>query len=60
VEKALTDLGKSYEGLWLVEKFTCLKDTMETNEESTNGEFDVDIFKFFKRQAVNLNATIFE
>jgi hypothetical protein len=33
---------------------------MKTNEESTNGEFNVDILKFFKRQATNLDETIFE
>jgi hypothetical protein len=34
---------------------------MKTNEESTkNGEFDVDFSKFFKRQATNLDVTIFE
>ena len=37
-----------------------LKETMKTKEESTNGEFDVDFSKFFKRQATNLDLTIFE
>jgi hypothetical protein len=27
-------------------------------EKSANGEFDVDISKFFKRQATNLDVTI--
>jgi hypothetical protein len=40
---------------------------MNTNEESTNGEFDVGFSKFFERQATfferqatNLDVTIFE
>jgi hypothetical protein len=33
---------------------------MQSKEESTDGEFDVDISKFFKRQATNLDVTIFE
>jgi hypothetical protein len=33
---------------------------MKTNEESTNGELHVDFGKFFKKQATNLDVTIFE
>jgi hypothetical protein len=33
---------------------------MKRNEESTNGEFNVDFGKFFKKQAANLDVTIFE
>jgi hypothetical protein len=60
VETALTDRGKPFVGLSLTEKLTRLKEVMQTKEESTNGEFDVDIGKFFKRQATNLDVTIFE
>ena len=60
VEKALLDRGKSFDGLSIVEKLTRLKETMKTNEESTNGEFDVDFSKFFKQQSTNLDVTIFE
>jgi hypothetical protein len=60
VENALTDQGKTFVGLSLSEKLTRLKDEMKTKEESTNGEFDVDFNKFFKRQATNLDVTIFE
>ena len=60
VEKALLHRGKSFDGLSIVEKLTRLKETMRTNEESTNGEFNVDFSKFFKRQSTNLDVTIFE
>jgi hypothetical protein len=60
VESALTDRGKEFVGLSLTEKLTRLKEVMQTKEESTDGEFDVDISKFFKRQATNLDVTIFE
>jgi hypothetical protein len=60
VEKALTDQGKTFVGLSITEKLTCLDDIMYTNEESTNGEFNVDFGKFFKKQATNLDVTIFE
>jgi hypothetical protein len=60
VEKALTDRGKTFVGLSITEKLTRLDDIMKTNEESTNGEFNVDFGKFFKKQARNLDVTIFE
>ena len=60
VEKALTDRGKTFVGLSLSEKLTRLKDEMKTKEESTNGEFDVDCNKLFKREAINLDVKIFE
>jgi hypothetical protein len=60
VETALTDRGKPFVGLSLTEKLTRLKEEMQSKEESTDGEFDVDITKFFKRQATNLDVTIFE
>ncbi len=60
VEKALTDRGKTFVGLSITEKLTRLDDIMKTNEESTNGEFNVDFGKFFKKQATNLDVTIFE
>jgi hypothetical protein len=60
VEKALTDRGKTFVGLSITEKLTRLNDIMKTNEESTNGEFNVDFGKFFKKQATNLDVTIFE
>jgi hypothetical protein len=47
-------------GLLITEKLTRLNDIMKTNEESTNGEFNVDFGKFFKKQATNLDVTIFE
>jgi hypothetical protein len=48
VEKALTDRGKAFVGLSITENLTRLNDTMKTNEERTNGEFDVGFGKFFK------------
>jgi hypothetical protein len=34
---------------------------MKTNEESTNGKFDVNFSKLLeKKQAINLGVTIFE
>ncbi len=60
MEKALTDQGKTFVGLLTTGKLTPLNDTMKTNEESTNGEFDVDLGKFFKKQAINLDMTIFQ
>jgi hypothetical protein len=48
VEKALTDQGKTFVGLLGIKKLTRLSDTMKSNEEHTNGEFDVDFGKFFK------------
>jgi hypothetical protein len=60
VEKALMDRGKTFVGLLITEKVTGLNDTMKTNEESTNGEFHVDFGKFFKKQATNLDVTIYE
>jgi hypothetical protein len=60
VELALTDQGKTFVGLSITKKITRLNETMKTNEGSTNGEFDVDFGKFFKKQATNLDATIFE
>ncbi len=60
VKKALSDRGKTFVGLSITGKLTRLNDTMKTNEESTNGEFDVNFCKFFKRQATNLDVTIFE
>ena len=60
VEKALTDRGKTFVGLSITEKLTRLDDIMKTNEESTNGEFNVDFGKFFKKQATNLDVTISE
>jgi hypothetical protein len=59
-EKALTDRGKTFVGLSITEKLTRLDGIMKTNEESTNGEFNVDFGKFFKKQATNLDVTIFE
>jgi hypothetical protein len=53
-------LGKTFVGLLVTEKLTPLNDTMKTNEESTNGEFDVDCGNYFKKQAANLDVTIFE
>jgi hypothetical protein len=41
VEKAMMDRGKTFVGLSISEKLTRPNDTMKTNEESTNGEFDV-------------------
>jgi hypothetical protein len=61
VEKALTDQGKTFVGgLSITEKLTRLNDTMKRNEESTNDEVDVNFGKFFKKQATNLDVTIFE
>jgi hypothetical protein len=60
VAKALTDRGKTFVGLSITEKLTRLDDIIKTNEESTNGEFNVDFGKFFKKQAANLDVTIFE
>jgi hypothetical protein len=60
VEKALTDRGKIFVGLSITEKLTRLDNIMKMNEESTNGECNVDFGKFFKRQAANLDVTIFE
>jgi formyltetrahydrofolate hydrolase len=60
VEKALMDQGKTIVWILITKKLTCLKDIMKTNLESTNGEFDVDSGKFFKKQAANLDRTIFE
>jgi hypothetical protein len=60
VEKALMDRGTTFIGLLISEKLSRLNNTMKANEESTNGEFDVDFSKFFKRQATNLDVTIFE
>jgi hypothetical protein len=60
VEKALPDQGKTFVGLSITEKLTRLDDIMKTNEESTNGEFNVDFGKFFKKQATNLDVPIFE
>ena len=60
VEKSLTNRGKTFVGLSITEKLTRLDDIMKTNEESTNGEFNVDFGKFFKKQATNLDVTIFE
>ncbi len=50
----------TFVGLSITEKLTRLDDIMKTNEESTNGEFNVDFGKFFKKQATNLDVTIFE
>jgi hypothetical protein len=60
VEKALTDRGKTFVGLLITKKLTRLDDIMKTNEESTNGELNMDFGKFFKKQATNLDVTIFE
>jgi hypothetical protein len=60
VEKELTDRGKTFVGLSITKKLTRLDDIMKRNEESTNGEFNVDFGKFFKKQATNLDVTIFE
>jgi hypothetical protein len=53
VEKALMDQGKTFVGLLITKKLTCLNNTMKTNKESTNGEFHVDFGKFFKKQATS-------
>jgi hypothetical protein len=60
VKKALSDRGKTFVGLSINEKLTRLDDIMKTNEESPDGEFNVDFGKFFKKQATNLDVTIFE
>jgi hypothetical protein len=60
VEKALTDRGKTFVGLSITGNLTRLNDIMKMNEESTNCEFNVDFSKFFKKQAANLDVTIFE
>jgi hypothetical protein len=54
VEKALTDQGKIFVGLSITRELTCLNNTIKTNEESTNGEFNVNFGKFFKKQATTL------
>jgi hypothetical protein len=53
-------LGKTFVGLLVTKKLTRLNGTLKTNEESTNGEFNVECGKFFKKQATNLDVTIFE
>jgi hypothetical protein len=47
VEKAQSDQGKTFVGLLITKKLTCLNGTMKTNEESTNGDVDVNLGKFF-------------
>jgi hypothetical protein len=59
-EKALTDWGKTIVRLSITRKLNDLKNRMKTNEESTDGDLNVDFNKFFKRQATNLDVTIFE
>jgi hypothetical protein len=54
VEKALTDRGKTFVGLSITEKLTRLDGIMKTNEESKNGEFNVDFGKFFKNKRQTL------
>jgi hypothetical protein len=39
---------------------TMEKKRFEETEESTNGEFNVDFGKFFKKQATNLDVTVLE
>jgi hypothetical protein len=60
VEKALPDRGKTFVGLSITENFTRINGTMKKNGESTSGEFHVHFSKFFKKQATNLDVTIFE
>jgi hypothetical protein len=49
VELAVTDQRKTFVELLITKKITCINETMKTNEVSTNGEFDVDFSKFFKK-----------
>jgi hypothetical protein len=60
VQKALMDPGTTFVGLLITKMLTCLNDAIKTNEDSRKGESNVDFRKFFKKQATNLDVTIFE
>jgi hypothetical protein len=49
VEKALMDQGKAFVRLLITKRLTLPNNKTKTNEESTDGEFNVDFCKLFRK-----------
>jgi hypothetical protein len=60
VDSDLTTRGYQFQGLKLPAKLQLLRQDITEKEESTNGEYDVDISRYFKLQSPDVDETIFE
>jgi hypothetical protein len=60
VDADLTARGYQFQGLKLPAKLQLVKQDIMEKEESTNGEYDVDITKYFKLVSTDVDETIFE
>jgi hypothetical protein len=60
VDTDLTSRAYAFEGLKLPAKLQLLRQDIKEKEESTNGEYDIDITKYFKLVSPDVDETIFE
>jgi hypothetical protein len=56
----LTYCGYKFDGLKLLAKLQLLRQDIMEKEESMNGEYKIDITKYFKLLLPDVNETIFE
>ncbi len=52
--------GHQFHGLKLPAKLQLLRQDITEKEETTNGEYDVDITRYFKLLSSDVDETIFE
>jgi hypothetical protein len=60
IDAGLTLRGYVFVGLKLAAKLQLLRQDITEKEESTNGEYDIDIAKYFKLLSPDVDETIFE
>ena len=60
VDADLTARGYQFHGLKLPAKLQLLRQDITEKEETTNGEYDVDITRYFKLLSSDVDETIFE
>ena len=60
VDAELTARGYQFHGLKLPAKLQLLRQDITEKEETSNGEYEVDTTKYFKRLSPDVNRTIFE
>jgi hypothetical protein len=60
VDADLTDRGYQFHGLKLAAKLQLIRQDIMEKVETTNGEYEVDMTKYFKLLSSDVNETIFE
>jgi hypothetical protein len=60
VDAHLTTRGYEFHGLKLAAKVQLIRQDIMEKEETTNGEYEVDMMKYFKLLSSDVNRTIFE